>query len=60
MINDVSLLGNDINKPSDIKVLFIDISTHVVHINPPRKDYLDLSKIHGRSLDNLKFDFSAL
>ena len=59
-INDVSLLGNDIKEPGDIKVLSRDISTHAVHLHPPKKDYLNLSTIHGMSLDNLKFDFSKL
>ena len=60
LINDVILLGNDIKEPGDNKVLYQDISTHVVHIHPLKKDYLDLSTIHGRSLDNIKFDFSTL
>ena len=60
LINDFSLLGNDIKEPGDNKVLSQDISAHVVNIHPPKKDYLDLSTIKGRSLDNLKFDFSTL
>ena len=60
LINDFSLLGNDIKEPGDNKVLSQEISTHVVHLYPPKKDYLNLSTIHGRSLDNLKFDFSTL
>ena len=59
LINDFSLLGNDIKEPGDNKVLSQEISTHVVHLYPPKKDYLNLSKIHGRYLDNLKFDFST-
>ena len=60
LINDFSLLGNDIKEPGDNKVLSQDISTHVVNIHPPKKDSLDISTINGRSLDNLKFDFSTL
>ena len=60
LINDVSLLGNDIKEPGNNKVLSQEISTRVVHINPSKKDYLDLSTIYGRSRDNLKFDFSTL
>ena len=60
LINDVGLLVNDIKEPGDNKVLYQDISTHVVHIHPSEKDYLDLSTIQGRSLDNLKFDFSTI
>ena len=60
LINDVILLGNDIKEPGDNKVLSQEISTRVVHLHPPKKYYLDLSIIHGRSLDNLKFDFSTL
>ena len=59
LIIDVSLLGNDIKESGDNKVPYQDISTHVVHLHPSKKDYLDLSTIHGRSLDNLKFDFST-
>ena len=60
LINHVSLLGNDIKDPGDNKVLSQKISTHVVHLHPSKKDYLKLSTIHGRSLDNLRFDFSTL
>ena len=60
LINDVSLLGHYINDTGDNKVLSQEIPTHVVHLHPPKKDYLELSTIHGRSLDNLKFDFSTL
>ena len=60
LINDVSLFGNYMKEPDDNKVLSQEISTHVVHIHPSKKDYLDLSTIHGRSLGNLKFDFSTL
>ena len=60
LINDVSLLGNDIKESGDNRVLSKDISTHVLHLHPPKKYYLDLSTIHGRSVDNLKFDFSTL
>ena len=59
-IDDVSPLGNGIKEPGDNKVLSQDISTHAVHLHPPKEDYLDLSTIHGRSLENLKFDFSTL
>ena len=58
--NDVSILGNDIKEHSDNKVLSQDISTNVVPLHPSRKDYIDLSTIHGRSFDNLKFDFLTL
>ena len=58
MINDIILLVNYIKDPGDNKVLSQDISTHAVHIHPLKKDYLDISTIHERSLDNLKFDFS--
>ena len=34
LINYVSLLGNDIKKPGDNKVLSQEISTHVVHLHP--------------------------
>ena len=60
LINDVSLLGNDIQEPVDNKVLSQEISTHVVHLHPSKKDYLDLSTIRGKSLDNLKFDVPTL
>ena len=60
LINDVSLLVNDIKEPGDNKVLSQEISTHVVHIYLSKKDYTNLSPTHGRSLDNLKFDFSTL
>ena len=60
LINDVSILGNYIKEPGDNKVISQEISTHVVHLHPSNKYYLELSTIHGRSLDNLKFDFSTL
>ena len=60
LINDISLLGNYIKEPGDNKVLSQEISTNVVYLHPSKKDYIDLSKIHGRSLDNLKFDFLTL
>ena len=47
-------------EPVDNKVPSQEISTHVVHIQPLKKDYLRLSTIHRRSLDNLKFDFYTL
>ena len=59
LINNVGILGDDIKKPGDNIVLSRDISTRVVHLHPSKKDYLYLSTIHGRSLDNLKFDFST-
>ena len=59
-VNDVSLLGNDTKEPGDNKVLSQYISTHVVHLHRPKKDFLDRYTNHGRSLDNLKFDFSTL
>ena len=60
LINDVIILGNDINKPDNNKVLSQDLSTHVVHLHPPKKYYLVPYTIQGRSLDNIKFDFSTL
>ena len=60
MINDVSLLGNDIKEPGDDKVLSQDISTRVVHLHPSKKYYLTLSTIQGRSLVKLKLEFSTL
>ena len=60
LIKYVNLLGNDIKEPGDNKVLSKDISTIVVHIHPSKKDYINISTIHGRSLDNLKFDFFTL
>ena len=59
-INAVSLLGNAIKEPGGNKVLSQEISTHVVHLHPLKKYYLDLSTIQGRSLDNLKFDCYTL
>ena len=59
-INDVSLLGNDIKETGDNKVLSQNISTHVVHIHPSKRYYRNLSTIQGRSLNNLKFNFSTL
>ena len=55
LINDFSLLGNDIKEPGDNKVLSQEISTHVVHLQPLKKYYIKLSEIQGRSIDNLKF-----
>ena len=60
LINDAILLGYDIKDPGDNKFLPQDISNHVVHLHPSKKDYLNLSTIQGGSLDNLKFDFSTL
>ena len=60
LINDVSLLGNDIKYPNNNKVLSKDISTRVVHLHPLKKDYPNLYTIQGRSLGNFKFDFSTL
>ena len=60
LINDVSLLGNYTKEPGDNEVLSREISTHVVHLRPFKEDYHLLSKIHGRSLDNLKFYFYTL
>ena len=60
MINNISILGNDVKDPGYDKVIFQEISTHGVHIHPPNKYYLDISTIPGRSLDNLKFEFSTL
>ena len=59
-INGASLLGNDIKEAGDNKVLYPDISTHAVHLHPLKKDYPDLSKIHGLSLDNPTFYFSTI
>ena len=60
LINDVSLLGNDIKEPGDNKVTSKYIPTHVAYLHPSKKYFLCLSTIHGRSLDNIKFDFSTL
>ena len=60
LINDVSILVNDIKEPCDNKVLSQEISTRVVHLHPPKKDYPDLSTIHNRYLENIKFEFSTL
>ena len=59
-INNVSLLGNDIKDTVDNEVFSKEISTHALHIHPSKKYYFDLYAIHGRYLDNLKFDFSTL
>ena len=59
MINDVSLLGNDIKDTGDDKVISQEISTHVEHLHPLNKNHIDLSIVHGSFLDNLKFDFST-
>ena len=59
-INDVSLLVTYIKEPGDNKVISQNISTHVVHLHPSKKDYLNLYTIHERSLGNLKFDFFTL
>ena len=60
LVNDVSLLGNDIKEPGNNKVLSQDISTHVVHLHLLKKEYLDFSTIHGRSHHKLKLDYSTL
>ena len=60
LINDVSLLGNDIKEPGDNNVLSQEISTHVVYLHQSKKDYIGLSSTYGRSPNNLKFDFSTL
>ena len=60
LINDVSLLGNDIKETGENKVLSQDISTHVVHIHLPKNDYLELFTTQGRSLKKPKIDFSTL
>ena len=60
LVNDVILLGNDIKEPGDNEVLYQEITTHVAHLHPPKGDYLNLYTIHGRSLDNLEFNFSML
>ena len=59
-IKDASILGNDIKETGNNKVLYQDISTHVVHLHPPKKDYLYPSTIQGRFIYNLKFDFYTL
>ena len=60
LIGDFSILVDDIKDPGDNKFPSQDITTHVLHLHPSNKYYLGLSKIHGRPLDNLKFDFSTL
>ena len=60
LISYVRLLGNDIKEPGDNKVISQEISTHLVHIHPSKKYYLELYTIQGRSLENLKFEFSTL
>ena len=57
LINDVSLLGNDIKEPGDNKVISQKISNNVIHLQLTKKYYLDLSTTHGRSLENLIFTF---
>ena len=57
LINDIILSGNNIKDTGDNKVISQEISTHVVHIHPSKKDYLDLSTIQGRSIDKLKLEF---
>ena len=59
LIDDVSLLRNDIKEHGDNKVLSQEISTNVVNFHPSKKYYPDLSTIDGKSLDNLKFEFST-
>ena len=60
MVIDVSLLGNDIKEPGDNTVLSQNMSSHVVYLYLKKKDYNGLSETRGRSLENLKFDFSTL
>ena len=55
LVKDVSLLGNDIKAPGNNKVSQ-ENRTYVVNLHPPKKDYLKLSTIYGRSIGNLKFD----
>ena len=60
LVNYVGLMGNDIKEPGDNMVFSQRISTHVLYLLIPKKYHLELSTTHGRSLDNLKFDFSTL
>ena len=60
LISDVSPLGDYTKGPGDNKVLSQEVSTRVVHLHSSKKDCLNHSKIHGRSLENLKFDLSTL
>ena len=57
LINHVSLLGNDTKDPGDNKVLSQKISTHVVHLYPPRKDYLGLLQFMRGLLTTSKLTF---
>ena len=60
LVNNVSLLGNYTKDTGDNKVLSQEISAHFIHLYLLKKDYLGLSVIQGRSLENLQFDFSTL
>ena len=54
-INDSSLVGNDTND-SDNRVVAQEVTTHIVHIHPTNRQYLDSSSTRGASLEEMKFD----
>ena len=60
VINDVVMLGNESKEQVDNKVLSENVSTHIVHIHPANRDYLDPDTIRAKRLDDLKYDFSSL
>ena len=54
-INDSSLVGNDSNE-TDTRVVAQEVTTHIVHIHPTNRQYLDPSSTRGAALENMKFD----
>lgn len=61
VINDIVMLGNDAAKDKgENKVLAQTMQTHIVHLHPVKKEYLDPTCEKGRALENMKYDFSTL
>ena len=48
-------MGNDTND-SDNRVVAQEVTTHIVHIHPTNRQYLDSSSTRGASLEEMKFD----
>ena len=60
LINDSSLLEFDSKEPEEKKILSQEVSTHIVHIHPTNRKYMNGDTEEGKKLHGMKFDLSTV
>lgn len=60
LINDMTLLGQELQDGDDGKTAANEITTHIIHAHPTNSDFMDPTKDLYVQLEDLKFDLSSL